>query len=70
MHELDWGFSPAALLDAALAMIEHGDEADWAAACRAALDAVHPPPPLARLGLPPLDAAALALALTLEAGHP
>ncbi|MEN2428935.1 ATP-binding protein [Chromobacterium vaccinii] len=70
MHELDWGFSPAALLEAALAMIEHGDEAGWAAACRAALATVHPPPALARLGLPPLDAAALALALTLEAGHP
>ncbi|WP_406850167.1 hypothetical protein [Chromobacterium phragmitis] len=70
MHDLDWGFSPAALLDAALALIEHGDEDSWAAACRAALDAVQAPPALARLGLPPLDAAALALALTLEAGHP
>ncbi len=37
MHPTDWGFEPDALLDAALAMLERGDEAAWADACRAAL---------------------------------
>ena len=70
MTRNDWGFDPAALLDAAMAMSEHGNEADWGSACRAALASVHPPPSLARLALPALDNVALALALTLADGHP
>lgn len=70
MLELDWGYSPAALLDAALAMVEGGDEAAWGQACREALRQARAPAPLSRLDLTAADAAALALALTLDAGHP
>ncbi|PRP68531.1 hypothetical protein BUE93_21825 [Chromobacterium amazonense] len=70
MHPTDWGFEPDTLLDAALAMLERGDEAAWADACRAALAGARAPQALARLDLNGFDAVCLALALALDAGHP
>ncbi|MBY0445042.1 MAG: ATP-binding protein [Burkholderiales bacterium] len=67
MSDLHWGFNPDTLIEHALELIADGDEARWQKHCQAAISSAIAPPLFNRLDLNPLEIAALALVLTIDA---